>query len=508
MANQEVAVEAAEPKPAAVLGRTGRTLWHTAVYMAGLVTSRGGMFLLLPVITRTIEPAQYAMYDLCRMGLFFLNPFLNLGLQSAVVRYLFHYDTPAGQRKLYSTSLFFLLCIILPVVSMLFYFSDDLAGLLFKSPGHGNLVRLTVLVSAATALSQQPLTLLRAHEKSVTYSVLQLLRGVAGPGSIFLLLVWFKWGLPGILWGEMFGLAALAGAGLAVSYKWLVLSFDARMLKPLLKFGLPLLPVGIGGALLTVSDRYVLSRYLTLEEMAPYSLGFTVGMCLSLLIQALQLSWLPAALNLSKTGGKGTIAKSLLMLQLLLFTLAMVVSALAPEVIWIFAPEKGYVGAELIVPWIAFSYALHGTVTLLSASFGIAAQTGWVAGIFCVAGGSKVLMSLLFIPRYGIFGAAVTTFAAFGVELVLTYVLAQRVYPLPLEGKRFAGSYLLTGLGFSGIVAGLLMPGGFSLGTRLLVLGGFCFSSYYFLLTASDRKAIWSTVDSQGSRLIASLRRT
>ena len=481
-------------------GRTGRTLWHTAIYMAGLVTSRGAMLLLLPIITRMLE-AQYTLYDLCMTTVLFLNPFLNLGLQSSVVRYYFHYDTRVEQRQFYNTALIFLLAMFVPTIALLFYFADDLAGMLFREAEHGDLFRLTVIVSALTALSLQPLALLRAQEKTFTYSLLQLVRGIAGPGTIFVLLVIFRQGIRGILWGEIIGLTILTVAGLAVTWRWLYPAFDFKKLKPLLAFGLPLLPVGVGGALLAVSDRYILRSYLSLEAMAPYSLGFKVGMALSLLIQALQLSWVPAALNLAKTGSKTSIAKSVLALQLLLFGMAMATAALAPELVRVFAPGKVFLGAHMVIPWIAFSYAFHGVVVLVGAAFAIAKRTGWSSFAFCAAGGTKVGLSLLFIPRYGITGAAVTTIAAFAFELGLCYFIAQRVYPLPFDIRRFWATYGFSAIGFIGVLLSFDLPPAVSLAVRMLLLGAFSAACWFVILTASDRGALRKMASAHCSRI-------
>jgi O-antigen/teichoic acid export membrane protein len=379
----------------------------------------------------------------------------------------------------------------MPTIALLFYFSDDLAQMLFQEAQHGDLFRLTVVVSALTALSLQPLALLRAQEKAFTYSALQLVRGVAGPGTIFLLLVVFRSGIRGILWGEIIGLSILTAAGMAVTWRWLQPAFDVKKLKPLLAFGLPLLPMGIGGALLTVSDRYILRGSLSLEEMAPYSLGFRIGMALSLLIQALQLSWIPAAFNLAKTGNRASIAKSVLALQLLLFGMAMATAAAAPELVRLFAPGAVFAGAHYIIPWIAFSFAMHGVVTLLGAAFGIAKRTMWSSFVFCTAGAVKVALSLLVIPRYGIAGATVTTFVTFALELGLAYFIAQRVYPLPFDGKRFWGAYALSAAGFAGVLLSFSLPQPYSLAARILLLSGFCAASYAFILTRADRRAVW-----------------
>lgn len=484
--------------------RTGRTIWHTAVYMGGLIASRGAMLLLLPVITRILD-AQYTLYDLCMTTVLFLNPFLNLGLQSSVVRYYFHYETPAEQRSFYNTSVIFLIAISVPTVGLLFYFSRDLSGLLFQDASRPELFRLTVMISALTALSLQPLALLRAQEKTFTYSLLQLVRGFAGPGSIFVLLVVFRLGISGILWGELIGLLVLTAAGTAVSWRWLYPVFDFKKLKPLLAFGLPLLPVGIGGALLTVSDRYILRSHLSLEAMAPYSLGFRVGMALSLLIQALQLSWIPSALNLAKSGSKTSIAKSVLALQLFLFGMAMATAVFAPELVRVFAPGKVFIGAHAIIPWIAFSYAIHGVVVLIGAAFAIARRTAWSSLAFCSAGAAKVGLSLLFIPRYGIMGAAVTTLVAFIFELGLCYFIAQRVYRLPFDIRRLLATYAFSAVGFVGVLLAFSLPPAASLAFRVLLLALFCAASYFIILTASDRRAVWQSIGNRCRRVQVSL---
>jgi O-antigen/teichoic acid export membrane protein len=475
------------------LGRTGRTLWHTFVYVGGFAASRGAAILIIPILTRTLLPAEYALYDFCMMAVLFLNPFLNLGLQSAVLRYYFHYEQVEDQRRLYSTSLTFLSAVLVLSLGLLFGYSNEIARLVIQDETKGNLVRLVALISAASALSQQPLALIRGQEKSSLYSMLLFLRGLSGPAAIMLLAVFLKLGVVGALWGETAGLVVLTAAGLIAVRKWYVPAFNIAMLREMLAFGLPLIPSSIGLTIVFVSDRYILlhSNY-DLASMAPYSLGFKVGMSISLLVQALQLSWQPAALQLAKEpGGRETTAKTFLVLQALLLALAMTLSAFAPEFTRIFAPVKGYAGAANVIPWIAFTYAVYGIVTLLTAAFGIVKQSFWSSIVFCTAAAVKLALAFYFIPRYGILGAAVTTFASFGIAFVLTYLVAQRLYPLPFNLRRFAATYLFSAFGLAGVLAVLPLAQPVSLLLRVLILALFMAGCYYLVLSKPDRDTLW-----------------
>ncbi len=491
------------------MGRTKRTLWNTIIYMVGLLTSRGAALFLVPLYTRVIDPAGFALWDLCVTTVMFLNPLFNLGLQSAVMRYYFHFDTYEEQRRAYNTGLCFLVCTLLMSLALFFGFAEQIARFLFKDSQHANLIKLVALMSAATALSQQPMALLRAQERSFTFSILQLARGTIGPAVIILLVVKYRQGVSGILLGEIAGITALVLAGQVCTWRWLKPSLDLKMLKPMLAFGLPLLPMGIGGALLAVSDKFILRAYVGLEEMAPYSLGFKVGMGLSLVIQALQLSWQPAALQLSKQpGGRGIIAKSYLALQLMLLCIAVAVSCFAPELVRLLAPDKGYAGAERIIPWIVFSFAIHGCVYLLTAGIGIAKKTIWASIIFCAAGAIKVALAFAFIPHFGIMGAAVTTLVAFSAEFVMTYFVVQRIYPLPLAKGRIVSIFVLSALALAGVLATLGFTPWTSFGLRMaLMLGYFCIC-YFAILTKPERQSMWVSLEQQKTKFLARFSRS
>lgn len=489
--------------------RTRKTFFHMAIYFAGLVGSRGAAILLVPVYTRVIDPASFALWDLCMTTVLFLSPLFNLGLQSAVMRYFYHYDTEAEQRRVYNTALSFLFVTLVPTLTLIVLFAPRLAGALFQDAEQGPLLILVAVLAALLAVNQQPLAMLRAEERSMAFSLLQFVRGVGGPVAIILLLFAFQMGVSGIIWGEIIGAAMLTIAAFACTRRWIGLAFDTAMLRQLLAFGLPLLPMAIGSALLAVSDRYILRAYIDLEAMAPYSLGFKVGMALSLVVQAVQLSWMPAALQMDKeTDGRSHIASGALILHFCIFALAAGLACFAPEVASLFAPPEGYGGAEQVIPWIALSYGIHGTVYVFTVGIGISNKTMWISAIFCFAGALKFALSLYIIPVYGIIGAAVTTCVAFLAEFLAAYVIAQRLYPLPLSAARVMSPLLMMAVLLPIVLWSYELFYPVALAVRAVALAGFVGASYATVLRKRDRHAFQKTLREKAKTIGKRMART
>jgi O-antigen/teichoic acid export membrane protein len=67
--------------------------------------------------------------------------------------------------------------------------------------------------------------------------------------------------------------------------------------------------------------------------------------------------------------------------------------------------------------------------------------------------------NLVLVPRLGAEGAAMATFSGYAVSAVITYVIAQRVHPVPYRGARLAALFA------AGVTLG-------ALASRLATAGG------------------------------------
>ncbi len=472
------------------MSRFGKTLGHTFIYMAGLVLNRGVAFLLVPLFTRVFAPADFSVWDLCNTTLLLLFPMLDFGMSPAVLRFYHEYPDERDKIAAFNTSLFFVGGLHALAVVVGLAAAPWLSMAVFRSTDQTGLIRVVVLLASATALGKQGLSLLRTMERSVAYAGLNVVRGIIGPAVILVLVLGLKQGVAGALWGDLVGLAFLAAATLWVCRSWLRPVFRFDILGDMLRFALPLVPVGVSVAVLTIADRYFLSHLVALTDMAPYSLGFRVGMLMSLFTQSLQLSWPPSAMKMAARpdGGAADIVRTGYLLQVVLFAGATAIACCTPELLRVFAPKTGYAGAAFVIPWIAYSYAIHGAVQVVNAGIGISKRTIWSMWTTLISCAFKLAVTYWFILHYGIVGAAASTFLAFAFELALTYVVTQRiVYPLPHDTRRIVALYILSGACMLLVLGACALPGFLSVGARAAILAGFALTGWFGLLGAADR---------------------
>ena len=70
------------------------------------------------------------------------------------------------------------------------------------------------------------------------------------------------------------------------------LVFQKTLVKPLLAFGLVVIPAALGGWVMEMSDRYFLGFFGNLSEVGIYSLGYKFGKLVQIaIVWPFQLAW-------------------------------------------------------------------------------------------------------------------------------------------------------------------------------------------------------------------------
>lgn len=468
------------------MGQVRRTVFHTAVYAAGIVLNRGVAFLLVPVYTRTLTKAEFALWDLCAIVILFLAPLFELGMSAALLRF-YHHDISAAEReRVIRTGYTFVGLFVAGLFAAAFAFREPLAGLALRDAALSPLMTLCLITAACTVLGNQPLALLRAREQSLVFSLLNLLRALLGPAAIILFVVVWGWGVQGVLLGELIGLTAMVCIAYLLYPRFLVPLIDLALLRRMLRYAVPLIPLGLASVVTLMSDRFFLVHHIGAENMAVFSLGFRVAMIMVLLSRAFQTAWPASALQLDKTEAPGPVFAQLFRLTMAgMCGAALALSAFAPELVWIFG-GAGYENAALIAPWIAFSYALYVAAYFITTNLVIVHRTTHQMLVFVFGAALKIFFNWVLIAGFirwfpglpagvaGSLGAALATFLAYSIELVAAYWVTQRYYPVPYELPRLGLLALLCGIGLGGTFAAewlLAYPA--SLAVRAILLAAF-----------------------------------
>jgi len=419
-------------------------------------------FLLIPVYTRYLLPADYgvmAMVSAFGQALFI---FLNLGQSTALFRFYYDDDSAEGRERVIAGSLWIALVISTPVALLMLALSGTIAGPLLGESAQAGLVAVGILTVACRQLLRLPFAVLRADERDTRYATWSIARTGLSAVLAIVLVVGFHMGVWGVLLSQLLAEAICCVILVPPIARSLRAGWVGTEMREQLTFGLALVPGAMAAFTLDLSDRFFLRHYSDLEQVGLYSLGYRLGEIIFFVVAAVQLAW-PQFVFANR---KAPNAKELYSYATTYYLAGMLflvlgLSALAPELVELMAAPQ-YRAAAPVVPWIALSGLCEGVRYVLT--IGIMFQKRPIIRSMGMGGAGivNIVLNMLLIPRYGMMGAAWATLGGFVTLIAIELTVSHRFYPIPYQLGRFAR---LGGVVTALYVASVLMPAGAPLAT-------------------------------------------
>jgi O-antigen/teichoic acid export membrane protein len=446
----------ARHRPVGVRGALRKLVGASAVYGLGSVLARGLAFVLLPVYTRYLSPAEYGIVALtvtCTVVLGMLYP---LGLRSAVSRTYYDTGTVDQRRERGGTIWIAMVLSAAGMAVVLDRVGPSLAAALLPQVPFHPYLRLAVWTAFLGVLGLTPLALLQAQERPVAYVTLTIWTALTTTAMTVWLVV-NGGGAEGYLRGALIG-AALA----AVPYVLLTLGhirpiFRVSILLPALAYSLPLVPHTLAGWALEMSDRAILTRLIPLHDVGVYSLGYQLGAAMGLLTTAFNAAWIPFLFGTLKHEGEAAypkLARLVTYYAIVLCFIGLGWSLLVEDAITLIAGAE-FREAYRITPWVVGGYVFAGLYLVPTNLLFWQRQTRVLPAVTVAAGAINIGLNLLLVPRFGAIAAAWSTLAAYGVLLILTWRSAERLHRFPYEYRRLGS---MAALALALFLAGQLLP--------------------------------------------------
>ena len=123
--------------------------------------------------------------------------------------------------------------------------------------------------------------------------------------------------------------------------------------------------------------------------------------------------------------------------------LALVISLITPYFIKVFARNPDYWIAKNIVPFIAFSLAFYGIQVVGFMSFYHHKNTSRVLLILIISAFTNIILNLLLIPHFEMYGSAIATFVSFFISVILIYQFSKKYYFIRWENYKLIISMLI-----------------------------------------------------------------
>jgi len=253
---------------------------HSAIYGLGQVLSKGASFLLLPIYTRYLTPADYGVMAILDFVATILSILVGAGMAQAVTRYHFDAKSEDERNSVWWTGLTFLFCICTTffVVGMLF--REGLAELtLGEGIKNGGFFFALILPTMwVNVLGQFLDGYIRVRKWSTLSVGINQFRLFFNVGLNVFFLAVMDLAITGILLGNLITGVVVALIFFVLFFKSLSsYSYHQELGWKFWSFGGPLILNAFLVCVMHESNRYVLRYFVDMDQVGLYSVALGIG---------------------------------------------------------------------------------------------------------------------------------------------------------------------------------------------------------------------------------------
>ncbi len=402
--------------------------------LAGFIGA-GVNFLIMPVLSHYLSPADYGLLALFNTYITILIPLVGLLANSILsIEYFKEKDKKVFADKFTSVQVVpVITSIVLSLLVWQFYSRlTHLMELDGTSQAWGFVI---VLITISTIYTEQLFSFLVIEKKASLYVAYTLLKVVIEISLTILFVIYKKWNWEGRMYSWLITSILFMIVGFFYFYKKGYLRGTLRLpfIKEGLLFGLPLILHTIGKFVINQSDRLFIAKMISIDEAGIYNIGYTVGMLILIIINAFFNFYTPFLLErlVDLTDEKKIQIVRMNYLYSLGIIIILVVITFITPYFFRFLIDPHYTSGIKYVFWVGLGYVFWGGYMLFTNYIFFFNKTkilGWLAVINVI---TNLLFNYFFIKWVGAIGAAYATALSFFLVFLIIAYHVNRLVSLP-----------------------------------------------------------------------------
>lgn len=476
--------------------RLGR---DTLLYGVASVLSRAVSFLMLPVYTRYLTPADYGILSILELSQEIAVLMFSAGATAGLMRFYFKANDATSRNRVLFTAwttaaalnagATVLLMLAAPLV-----WQHGLSG-----AGTVAMVRLAAANVTLSSLMLVPMQMLSIDQRPIASSLVLTGKLVLQLSLNILFVVGLRAGPIGVLWST-FVSGILIGLGMTVILiKRTGVAWDWEVFRNLRRFSLPIQISTIGTFFLAYGDRVFLEKFQGLAAVGVYGIAYQFGWLVSgMLGVPFFQAWNPQRFQLAheERAHRDRLLNQGFLYGDMVLIGASVGLSLFIRPILLLMTTRAFQPAAAFVPILVCAYIFQNWTFVVDFGIEVSERTKYTS--FATWSSVVVVAALywLLIPKYAGMGAAIATLIAMMVRFGTTLYFAQRIWPVSYRWGphvwMVVGGVAVTG-------SALLVPAeGFF---ALLIVAAFGLILYatwvwFGILHEAERSKLWNIIKS------------
>lgn len=439
-----------------------KLLGQTAIYGLTVIVGRALNFLLVPLYVYVFaDPKDYGVVSILYSWVAFLIVLLPLGMETAFFKFIS--DQKEEKQKIFQNSLLTVLGFNSVFLLLALLMSGKIASWLLL-PDHPEYVILMALIVCIDAAASLPLAKLRSENQSKKFASIQFTSIMVNIAfNVILLLFFFDAENPhlGVLYILIANLLASLVKPLMVYKDFLKINwnFNLDLAKQMLLYSTPLILAGFAGIINETIDRILLQNILydnyinahpstegiektamnyAAGQVGIYSACYKLAMLVTIFLQAYKYAAEPFFFSNAKNQDQNKLYTKVMNYLVAALCVVFLGVSLNLQIFKYFIPNEAYWVGLTAVPLLLLANIFLGIYYNQSIWYKLSGQTRF--GAYIAVGGAILTITLnyAFIPKYGFIACAWATMIVYAAQMIASYLLGQKYYPIKYNLRKFS----------------------------------------------------------------------
>ncbi|OBU11954.1 polysaccharide biosynthesis protein [Photobacterium aquimaris] len=391
-------------------------------------------FLLLPILTRYLSPAEYGQIAMFQTLLAGISTFIGLNTIGAANRKFYDNDLDNTVLKQFNGC-----CIQILIVSSIiafvgiFLFKDQLSEFLAIPTSW---VLAAVIISVFSFITTMRLGQWQIRSQAKWFGILQVSSSLMNMLLSLLFVIVLIKGAQGRIDAQV--ITAIVAAIISIIWLYKDKLLQIKMWKPqqikeALSFGVPLIPHHVGFFLISAVDRFVINQKLGLSDAGIYMVAVQLSSAMAILFDAINKAYIPWLFERLKRD-KHEEKKKIVKYTYLFFILALLIAGLAfvigPFFINLIAGNK-YIEAGKFIGLLCLGQAFGGMYLMVTNYIFFSKKTGILALVTISTGLINILLLFTLVEYFGLIGAAASFAICKLIQFVITWIVSSFKVTMP-----------------------------------------------------------------------------
>lgn len=406
----------------------GKLIKQLGAFSVGPIVGAIISFVTIPVITYFISPDEYGRSSMFVLAQGTLSMLMYLGMDQAYIREYNLYEKE--KNKLISNAIIIPAIVVILLSTCIVINYKFVSIVLFDNPNETLAVLALAVMLPFMVIENFSLLRIRMEEKGLQYSVFTIMLKVFNLLFTVVLFLFYEKSFRSVVLATAIAEIVNGILLLILSIKSVRVSFkmiDKKLIKNMLKYGLPLVPASLLFWALTSMDKIMLRVMCDYTELGLYSAAFKIVNALAIVQTCFTLFWTPVALRWYENGIKKIYFETTTkVVATVMVALCMIILLFKTFVAFILGNE--FSKAIYIFPFLLLQPIMYTISEATAVGITFTRKTWCNIITAALASITNIVLNYMLIPLLGGEGAAIATGMSYIVFFWTRTLISRRLW--------------------------------------------------------------------------------